>query len=108
MSIELLRYETADGSVPLDKWVEELRDRRMKTKLEIRLRRVATGVYGDVKAVGEGVMEMREDIGPGFRIYFARQGTALVVLLCAGTKQTQHADIEHAKDYWRDWKRRNK
>lgn len=55
----------------------------------------------------EGVLELREDIGPGYRVYLGRYGAAMVILLCGGDKRSQDADIERAKEYWLDWKRRN-
>nr|WP_194241195.1 type II toxin-antitoxin system RelE/ParE family toxin [Solimonas terrae] len=88
-------------------WLAGLRDARARAKLEIRFRRVSAGMFGDVKPVGEGVLELREDIGPGYRVYFARHGTTVVILLCGGDKRAQDADIRRAKEYWHDWKRRN-
>lgn len=105
--IEVLRYERSDGVVPLTDWLAELRDARARAKLEIRFRRVSMGIYGDIKPVGEGVLELREDIGPGYRVYLARHGATLVILLCAGDKRTQDADIKRAKAYWQDWKQRS-
>jgi putative addiction module killer protein len=65
------------------------------------------GLFGDLKSVGDGVLELREDIGPGYRVYFGRNGAMLIILLCGGDKRIQEADIERAKEYWLDWKRRN-
>lgn len=59
------------------------------------------------QSVGEGVLELREDIGPGYRVYPGRHGATLVILLCGGDKRTQDTDIKRAKEYWLDWKRRN-
>lgn len=105
--IEVRRYQRADGVVPLTKWLAGLRDARARAKLEIRFRRVSMGIYGDVKSVGEGVLELRENIGPGYRVYLGRHGTTLVILLCGGDKRTQDADIKQAKTYWQDWKQRS-
>ncbi len=105
--VEVRRYQRADGVVPLTEWLAVLRDARVRAKLEIRFRRVSMGVFGDIKPVGEGVLELREDIGPGYRVYIGRHGTALVILLCGGDKRSQDADIKQAKEYWLDWKRRN-
>lgn len=80
---------------------------RARAKLEIRFRRVSMGIFGDAKSVGEGVLELREDLGPGYRVYFGRHGDLLVILLCGGDKRSQDADIRRAKEFWRDWKRRN-
>lgn len=105
--IEVRRYQCIDGVVPLTKWLAGLRDARVRAKLEIRFRRVSTGIFGDVKPVGEGVLELREDIGPGYRVYLGRHGDTLVILLCGGDKRTQDADIRRAREFWQDWKRRN-
>lgn len=105
--IEVRRYQLANGDIPLTLWLAGLRDVRARAKLEIRFRRVSAGMFGDVKPVGEGVLELREDIGPGYRVYLSRHGTAVVILLCGGDKRTQDADIRRAKEYWQDWKRRN-
>ena len=106
--IEVRRYQLPDGAVPLSGWLAGLRDARVRAKLEIHFRRVSVGVFGDVKPVGEGVLELREHVGPGYRVYVGRHGTTLVILLCGGDKHTQEADIKRAKEYWLDWKRRNK
>ena len=105
--IEVRRYQRVDGVVPLTDWLADLRDARARAKLEIRFRRVSLGIFGDIKPVGEGVLELREDIGPGYRVYIGRHGAALVILLCGGDKGSQDADIKRAKEYWLDWKRSN-
>ena len=105
--IEIRRYQRVDGAVPLTDWLADLRDARARAKLEIRFRRVSLGIFGDIKPVGEGVLELREDIGPGYRVYVGRHGAALVILLRGGDKRSQDADIKRAKEYWLDWKRRN-
>ena len=105
--IELRRYQRPNGKVPLTEWLAELRDPRAKAKLQVRLRGLSVGITGDAKSVGEGVYELRERTGPGYRLYYGRHGMSLVVLLCAGDKGTQRADIKRAKQYWNDWKRRN-
>lgn len=105
--IDVRRYQRADGAVPLTEWLADLRDARARAKLEIRFRRVSLGIFGDMKPVGEGVLELREDVGPGYRVYLGRHGAALVILLCGGDKRSQDADIKRAKEYWLDWERRN-
>ena len=105
--IEVRRYQRVDGVVPLTDWLADLRDARARAKLEIRFRRVSLGIFGDIKPVGEGVLELREDIGPGYRVYIGRHGAALVILLCGGDKGSQDADIKRAKESWLDWKRSN-
>jgi putative addiction module killer protein len=105
--IDVRRYQRSNGSVPVSDWLGELRDARARAKLGIRFDRVSLGIFGDANSVGEGVLELRENIGPGYRVYLGRRGNALVILLCGGDKSTQDADIKRAKDYWQDWKRRN-
>lgn len=105
--LDVQRYAREDGAVPLSEWLAQLRDARARAKLEIRFRRVSLGLFGDIKPVGEGVVELREDIGAGYRVYVGRHGTALVILLCGGDKRSQDTDIRLAKEYWQDWKRRN-
>ncbi len=63
---------------------------------------------GDVKPVGQGVFERRISFGPGYRIYFGRDGDRLVILLCGGTKRRQQADIKKARSFWVDYKKRKR
>lgn len=105
--INMLRYQRLDGEVPLTDWLAGMRDARVRTKPQIRFRRESLGIFGDTKPVDEGVQELREDIGPGYRVYLAWPSETLVILLCGGDKRTQDADIQRAKEYWSDWKRRN-
>lgn len=78
-------------------WREHLRDRQATAAIARRIERIKKGNFGDVKSVGEGVFEMRIDLGPGYRIYYMKSGNTIVVLLCAGDKSTQPRDIEKAK-----------
>ena len=105
--IELHRYQFEDGRAPVTEWLNTLRDGRARAQVEIRLRRVAVGNFGDCKPVGEGVSELRIDVGAGYRVYFGRHGQTLIILLCGGDKSSQQADIAHAKEYWTNWKRSN-
>ncbi len=77
-------------------WLGSLADRRAKARIIDRIKRASNGNFGDAKAVGGGVSEMRIDYGPGYRIYFFRRGKELVVLLCGGDKKSQQADIAQA------------
>jgi putative addiction module killer protein len=83
-----------------------LRDGMARVRIARRLTKLRAGLMGDWKAVGGGVIELREDYGPGYRVYCARHGSALIVLLAGGDKGTQQRDIERAQGYWQDWKRR--
>jgi putative addiction module killer protein len=79
------------------KWMVGLRDRRAQARIGSRIDRLAGGLAGDTKAVGDGVHEMRIDQGPGYRVYFVWRGAVLVILLCGGDKSSQRRDIERAK-----------
>ena len=97
---------TEEGKSPLRHYLLALRDARSRAKIRVRLNRIRLGNFGDVKSVGDGVSEIRIPHGPGYRIYFAHTGDAIVILLCAGDKSTQKHDIRNAKNYWLDYKRR--
>lgn len=105
--IEVRRYQREDGSVPVTEWLSSIRDKIAQAAARTRIRRLEVGVFGDCKPVGEGVLELRIDVGAGYRLYCARHGNELVLLLCGGDKGTQASDIKRAKSYWSDWKRRN-
>ena len=79
-------------------WLEDLRDERARARIVVRMRRLSLGNVGDVKPIGDGISEARIDYGPGYRLYFVRRGTAVIVLLCGGDKRTQARDIKAAKD----------
>ncbi|RKR36507.1 type II toxin-antitoxin system RelE/ParE family toxin [Paraburkholderia sp. BL17N1] len=83
-----------------DAWLAQLADLRARAKILVRIRRAERGHFGDVKLLEDGVSEMRIDCGPGYRVYFAREGRMVYLLLCGGTKSTQPADIKHAKTMW--------
>jgi len=83
-------------------WFRELRDLRAKSRINARIRRMSLGNFGDVEAVGDGVSELRIHHGPGYRIYFARRGAALVILLCGGDKSSQQRDIRAARNQARE------
>lgn len=83
-------------------WLDGLRDRTARIRIATRIRRMETGNPGDVKSVGEGVSEMRITYGPGYRLYFVRDGETVVILLCGGDKSSQSRDIAHAKQMAKD------
>jgi putative addiction module killer protein len=95
----------ADGVVPFDRWMAKLRDARAKARIPVQLDRLRVGFPGDWKTVGGGVFELRIREGKGYRLYFAREGATVVVLLCAGEKSTQSGDIERAWSYCREHRR---
>lgn len=104
--IEVFRYRTEEGNEPLTDWLQSLRDKQAQAKVRILLKRLEAGNFGDCEPVGDGVQELREHLGAGYRVYFGRQGKTVVILLCGGSKKSQPSDIRCAKEYWEDWKRR--
>jgi putative addiction module killer protein len=77
-------------------WMRTLRDRQARARIQVRIDRLQLGLPGDVKPVGEGVVELRIDYGPGYRVYFTRRGQETIVLLAGGDKRTQDRDIKKA------------
>lgn len=104
----VLHYQTAQRRRPFQEWVDSIKDRAVKAAVAARINRVRAGTLGDWKAVGEGVFELRLDLGPGFRIYIGRDGQTVVILLTGGEKRSQDADIKTAKGYWKDYEKRTK
>ena len=100
--IEILLYRKG-RSAPFTDWLASLRDGRSVGIVRARLNRIRLGNFGDCKPVGGGVEELRIDFGPGYRIYYGRQGSLIVVLLCGGDKRTQARDIPTAKKYWKEY-----
>ena len=78
------------------KWLDNLRDIKAKARVLVRIERLATGNVGDVKPVGEGISEMRIDYGPGYRVYFTKRGSEVIILLAGGDKSSQSGDIKTA------------
>lgn len=103
---ELREYLTETGHNPFREWIHSLRDATARARIRVRLNRVRLGNLGDCKPVGEGVMELRLDFGPGYRVYFGQVGEVVVLLLCGGDKRTQSRDIATAKLYWQSYRRR--
>jgi putative addiction module killer protein len=81
-----------------------LKDREARARILVRITRLAAGNAGDVKPVGSGISEMRIAHGPGYRVYYMRRGSQLVILLCGGDKSTQSQDIKRAKAIALDWR----
>ena len=98
-------YVRSDGTCPFDAWIDSLRDRRARAIIRIRIGRVRLGNLGNCESVGSGVLELKIDYGPGYRVYFGQVATKLVVLLCGGDKSSQGKDIRKATEYWEDYKK---
>jgi putative addiction module killer protein len=94
-----------DGSSPFAKWFATV-DATAAAKITTAVRRLELGNFSNVKGVGAGVFEYRIDFGPGYRIYFGKDGETLVILLGGGTKKAQDRDIAAAHARWQDYKKR--
>lgn len=103
--MKVIEYLAEDGRSPFQKWFGDL-DPIAAAKMTVAIARLAAGNVSNVRSVGEGVSEQKVDFGPGYRIYFGREGNRLVILLGGGTKQRQQRDIADAIDRWRDYKAR--
>ena len=99
-------YLTEPGKKPFKDWLDGLKDVTARAKIRVRLDRVRLGLLGDNRFVGEGVYELKIDHGPGYRVYYAREGNNVILLLLGGDKSQQEKDIAQAKAYWQDHQRR--
>lgn len=92
----MLHMPLVKRTAEFDKWIKGLRDARAKAKILVRIQRLEAGNPGDAAACREGVQELRIHYGPGYRVYFAKRGETLILLLCGGDKSTQDGDIDQA------------
>ncbi len=106
--IELRRYVTRTGTEVFTEWFTGLKDKRARAKIAVRLTRLMAGNFGDCKPLADGVWELRIGWGPGYRVYYAMAGQAIVLLLCGGDKRKQAADIRRAIGYWTDYQERTR
>jgi putative addiction module killer protein len=104
----LLEYITEDGRNPFQEWIQNMHDAMVRGRIRIRLNRLRLGNFGDSKAVGDGVFELKIDIGPGYRVYYSKMESTVLLLLCGGDKSAQSKDISRAKTFLLDYKRRLK
>lgn len=105
--MKLAEYLDRPGQSPFATWFGRL-DAQAAAKVTVSLARIERGNLSNVKSVGAGVLEYRIDWGPGYRIYFGKDGDQLVILLAGGTKRRQQTDIEQAQQRWADYKQRKK
>lgn len=103
--LELRYYLAGDGQTPFEEWFSDL-DAAAGAKIVAALTRLTRGNLSNVRGVGGGVLEYRIDWGPGYRVYFGRDGEVLIILLAGGTKKRQQRDVEAARRRWVDYKRR--
>jgi putative addiction module killer protein len=102
MLIRIELYIARSGKSPVKTWLDEL-DCEFIGRINDRLKRIKYGNFGDYKNLGEGVFELRFHFGPGYRIYFGKDGDKVIILLCAGEKSSQSHDIKKAKFYWEEY-----
>lgn len=105
--IEIREYLDTQGRSPYARWFDRL-NARAAAKVATALVRMEQGNLSNAKRVGGGVSEYRIDFGPGYRVYFAKDGDTLIILLGGGTKKRQQKDIEAAQDLWREYKQRKR
>jgi putative addiction module killer protein len=101
--LALEEFLGVSGKSAYRRWFDDL-DVAAATKVTVALERMAAGNTSSLKALGDGVSECKVDYGPGYRIYFGKDGEQLVILLGGGTKKKQSVDIENAKALWREYK----
>ncbi len=97
--IRVVQYVTHAGQNPFDRWFR-WQNAQVRARIQARIDRIELGNFGDHRRVGEGVSELRFDFGPGYRVYYGRDGDVLVILLGGGTKARQSADIRSAQALW--------
>lgn len=102
MEIEV--YKTASGKQPFNNWLNKTKDIYTKAKILSRLDRLKLGNFGDCKALDGGIYELRIHYGSGMRVYYAKKGAKIILLLCGGNKGSQKRDIKRAKLYLEDYK----
>ena len=107
-SVEIRHYLTVSGKDLYQGWLDKLKDLRGRVTIQRRIDRIANGNFGDHRFCRDGVWELRIQFGPGYRVYYGREGKTVVVLLCGGSKRTQSADINEAVRYWLDYQQRRK
>ncbi len=103
MTFELRAYESKIGKNYYREWVESL-DERTVNIIDRRLLRLELGNFGDVKPIGDGLSELRIDLGPGYRVYFGRQNREIILLLCGSDKSGQERAIAKAKELWGEYR----
>jgi putative addiction module killer protein len=101
--VDIRYYVGVGGDAPFAEWFAEL-EPVAGARIARAIARMEQGNFSNTKGVGEGVLEYKIDFGPGYRVYFRRDGDTIVILLTGGTKKRQQRDIDTAKAYWRDYR----
>lgn len=101
MEQQLILYETSEGKIPFQQWLDNLRDHKAVSMIRAKLNKVRQGHFGDCKHLTDGVWEFRIHYAKGYRIYFAKYRRNYVLLLWGGIKKTQRKDIYYAVNFWK-------
>jgi len=99
--------QAADGTYPCADWLDDL-DKSTRARIKANIDKVCRGLRKPVKALDDGVFEIKIDHGPGYRIYFGEEGAKFIILLLGGDKKTQVEDIRKAKELWRSYETNKK
>jgi putative addiction module killer protein len=105
--IEIRQYVDRLGRNPFERWFA-IQDGSVRARITVALERMEHGNFSAAKGAGAGVFELRLNFGPGYRVYFGKDGETIVILLGGGTKKRQQADIEAARALWQEYKRRKR
>ena len=105
MKVEIREYLDKAGRSPFGRWFNDL-DATVAARVTTALARIEQGNFSNVKGVGAGVFEYRIDFGPGYRVYFGKDGDTLVIVVAGGSKKRQAQDIADAHERWADYKQR--
>jgi putative addiction module killer protein len=105
--IEIRQYIGRSGRNPFGRWFEGL-DGDVQARIAVSLDRLERGNFSAAKGIGAGVLELRLDFGPGYRVYFGKDGERIVILLGGGAKKRQQADIDDAHALWQEYKERKR
>ena len=104
----IIIYNDPHGKEPFTEWLKSIKDIKNKNRILARLNRIQLGNPGDYKYLGDGVSELRFHFGSGYRIYYGEIDNIIILLLCAGDKNTQERDIIKAKNYFKEYKELSK
>ena len=102
--IAVEEYCADDGKNHFRAWLEDLKDSKARAIIDARIARARMGNLGTNRSLGGHLYELKIDFGPGYRIYFGREGDRMVILLCGGTKRRQGADIKLAEKLWNEYR----
>lgn len=105
--VQVREYIDANGRNRFAKWFDRL-PAQAAAKVSTVLYRMELGNFSSVKGLGGGIYESRVNFGAGYRVYFGKDGNALIILLCGGSKKRQQSDIETARRLWRDYQQRKR